>query len=92
MIMRSEYKVQVSKLGVENKVHFFSDFIPENKVNLFFSACDMVVQPYKSATQSGVAQIAYHLINLYWLQMLVDFLKLCLTKKLVMLLMLILML
>ena len=56
----SEYKVQVSKLGVENKVHFFSDFIPENKVNLFFSACDMVVQPYKSATQSGVAQIAYH--------------------------------
>ena len=56
----SEYKVQVSKLGIENKVHFFSDFIPENKVNLFFSACDMVVQPYKSATQSGVAQIAYH--------------------------------
>ena len=56
----SEYKVQVSKLGIENKVHFFSDFIPENKVNLFFSACDIVVQPYKSATQSGVAQIAYH--------------------------------
>ena len=56
----SEYKVQVSKLGIENRVHFFSDFIPENKVNLFFSACDMVVQPYKSATQSGVAQIAYH--------------------------------
>ena len=56
----SEYKVQVSKLGIENKVHFFSDFIPENKVNLFFSACDLVVQPYKSATQSGVAQIAYH--------------------------------
>ena len=41
-------------------MHFFSDFIPENKVNLFFSASDMVVQPYKSATQSGVAQIAYH--------------------------------
>ena len=56
----SEYKAQISKLGIGNKVHFFSDFIPKNKVNLFFSACDMVVQPYKSATQSGVAQIAYH--------------------------------
>lgn len=55
-----DYKSQVSTLGVKNRVHFFSDFIPENKVNLFFSACDMVVQPYKSATQSGVAQIAYH--------------------------------
>ena len=37
-----------------------TDFIPDNEVNLYFSAADMVVQPYKSATQSGVTQIGYH--------------------------------
>jgi len=30
------------------------------KVNLFFSVADLVVQPYRNATQSGVTQIAYH--------------------------------
>lgn len=37
-----------------------TDFIPDDQVNLYFSAADMVVQPYKSATQSGVTQIGYH--------------------------------
>jgi glycosyltransferase involved in cell wall biosynthesis len=37
-----------------------TDFIPDGEVNRYFSVCDVVVQPYKSATQSGVTQIAYH--------------------------------
>jgi glycosyltransferase involved in cell wall biosynthesis len=37
-----------------------TDFIPDTHVGKYFSACDMVVQPYKTATQSGVTQIAYH--------------------------------
>ena len=37
-----------------------TDFIPDNEVNRYFGAADMVVQPYKSATQSGVTQIGYH--------------------------------
>lgn len=36
-----------------------TDFIPDSEVGLYFSACDLVVQPYKDATQSGVTQIAY---------------------------------
>ena len=36
------------------------DFIPTEQVRVFFSAADLVVQPYKSATQSGISQIAYH--------------------------------
>jgi glycosyltransferase involved in cell wall biosynthesis len=32
-------------------------------VRLYFSAADLVVQPYKSATQSGVTQIAYHFVR-----------------------------
>ena len=35
-------------------------FVPDNEVKDWFNAADMVVQPYKSATQSGVTQIAYH--------------------------------
>ena len=35
-------------------------FIKDSEVPLYFGAADLVVQPYKSATQSGVTQIAYH--------------------------------
>jgi len=34
-------------------------FIPDDDVKYYFSAADFVVQPYKTATQSGVTQIAY---------------------------------
>ncbi len=37
-----------------------NDFIPDSKVGVYFCASDLVVQPYKTATQSGVTQIAYH--------------------------------
>ena len=37
-----------------------SEFIPDSEVRYYFSAADLIVQPYKTATQSGVTQIAYH--------------------------------
>jgi len=37
-----------------------NNFIPDEKVADYFCASDIVVQPYKNATQSGVTQIAYH--------------------------------
>jgi glycosyltransferase involved in cell wall biosynthesis len=37
-----------------------TDFIADLDVANYFGAADMVVQPYKSATQSGVTQIAFH--------------------------------
>ncbi len=46
--------------NIEDKLVLATDFIPDSKVGEYFSACDMVVQPYKTATQSGVTQIAYH--------------------------------
>jgi D-inositol-3-phosphate glycosyltransferase len=46
--------------GLEDIVIMSNDFIPDSEVNKYFSACDLVVQPYKTATQSGVTQIAYH--------------------------------
>lgn len=45
---------------LDDLIELRTDFIPDDQVNLYFSAADMVVQPYKSATQSGVTQIGYH--------------------------------
>jgi D-inositol-3-phosphate glycosyltransferase len=45
---------------LQNRVHLFTDFIPTDQVRLFFSAANLVVQPYRTATQSGISQIAYH--------------------------------
>lgn len=48
------------ELGLEGMVIWKSDFVPDSQVRYYFGAADIVVQPYKSATQSGVTQIAYH--------------------------------
>ena len=48
------------ELGLEGMVVWKSDFVPDSEVRYFFGAADIIVQPYKSATQSGVTQIAYH--------------------------------
>jgi glycosyltransferase involved in cell wall biosynthesis len=53
------YKTLVKSSGLENDIIFYDHFIKDSEVNLFFGAADLVVQPYKSATQSGVTQIAY---------------------------------
>ena len=54
------YRKQISDLGIEDKVIIYNEFIPDDKVNLYFSATDIIAQTYKSATQSGVTQIAFH--------------------------------
>ncbi len=54
------YLAQIKRLGIEESLVLHTDFIPNEKVSFYFSAADLVVQPYKTATQSGVTQIAYH--------------------------------
>ena len=54
------YLKQIKELQIEDKVVLCTDFIPDSEVNRYFSAADIVAQPYKTATQSGVTQIAFH--------------------------------
>lgn len=54
------YLKKIKELGIENRIVLCTDFIPDSEVNRYFSAADMVAQPYKTATQSGVTQIAFH--------------------------------
>jgi len=54
------YKEIIQRHGLERTVIMSNDFIPDSRVINYFCSADVVVQPYKSATQSGVTQIAYH--------------------------------
>ncbi len=56
----NKYRNRVKDLQIENYVRFVSDYVPNDKVNNYFSAADVVVLPYLSATQSGITQIAYN--------------------------------
>lgn len=57
---RSSYSSIIEKHQLTSRIIEINSFIPNNEVKYYFCACDLVVQPYKSATQSGVTQIAYH--------------------------------
>ena len=54
------YADLINKYSLEKDIIQIDNFIQDSEVKYFFSACDLVVQPYKSATQSGITQIAYH--------------------------------
>ncbi len=57
---RVKYTKLIDKLGLSNNVIVNAGFVDKHKVKYYFCAADMVAQPYLSATQSGVTQIAYH--------------------------------
>ena len=50
----------IKKYNLEKLVELHTEFIPNTDVHKYFCASDVVVQPYKTATQSGITQIAYH--------------------------------
>lgn len=56
----AQIRNQVRELNLEDRIIFYDQYIPNEEVANYFNAADMVVQPYKSATQSGVTQIAFH--------------------------------
>ena len=54
------YEALIQRYNLEERIIRATDFIPNEKVVDYFCAADLIVQPYKNATQSGVSQIAYH--------------------------------
>ena len=55
-----KYRARIRQLALERHVIVNSNYVPNEQVGLYFSAADAVVLPYISATQSGIAQIAYN--------------------------------
>lgn len=54
------YEDLLDSLNIREDVICKTEFIPDDQVRYYFGACDILVQPYKEATQSGVTQVAYH--------------------------------
>ena len=54
------YLQLINDSKVSDKIILKTNFITDSEVKYYFSASDLVVQPYKSATQSGVTPLAYH--------------------------------
>lgn len=53
------YLALLEELNLSDRVILHTEFIANHEVNRYFCASDLVVQPYKHATQSGVTQIGY---------------------------------
>ena len=54
------YRELIEKHQLHDAVVLATKFIPDEEVVDYFCVADIIVQPYKHATQSGVTQIAYH--------------------------------
>lgn len=54
------YTQLMEQYQLQDSVKLFTSFIPNDEVRNYFCAADLIVQPYKTATQSGITQIAYH--------------------------------
>lgn len=57
---KDKYAQLIEAHSLSSRIVDVDQFIPDDQVAHYFNAADLVVQPYKSATQSGVTQIAYH--------------------------------
>lgn len=56
---KEPYLRRIAEPDLKGEVILCDRFIPDEEVKYYFSAADFLVLPYKTATQSGVTQIAY---------------------------------
>ena len=55
-----KYQAIIDSLPGKDRVRVFPDYIRDSEVKRYFSAADLAVLPYRSATQSGISSIACH--------------------------------
>jgi glycosyltransferase involved in cell wall biosynthesis len=57
---QKEYEAQIDNLGIRDQLLLHTHFIADSEIKYYLCAADLVVQPYRNATQSGVTPLAYH--------------------------------
>ncbi len=57
---KQHYEQLLQQPGIAEHLLLKTDFIPDSEVKNYLCAADVVVQPYRHATQSGVTPLAYH--------------------------------
>jgi glycosyltransferase involved in cell wall biosynthesis len=53
------YNELMDRLSIREKIVLVDRYVPNEDIELYFTACDLVVLPYLTATQSGIVQISY---------------------------------
>lgn len=53
-----KYQQMIDRSPARDRISVFPDYIPDSDVRIYFSAADVAVLPYRSATQSGISCIA----------------------------------
>ena len=56
---KNSYEARIQALGLDGRVRLIDRYVPNDEVEPYFAAADVVVLPYRSATQSGIAQMAF---------------------------------
>jgi len=56
---KERYLAQIEKLGIGERVVVVDSYVPNEEVEKYFAACDVLALPYLSATQSAIVQVAY---------------------------------
>lgn len=54
------YQELIDKSGAAERIKVFPQYIKDSEVKTYFSASDVTVLPYRSATQSGISSVSYH--------------------------------
>jgi glycosyltransferase involved in cell wall biosynthesis len=55
-----KYMEMIDQYDVNDVFTWITEYVPDSQVSTYFSAADVVALPYKTATQSGIVNIAYH--------------------------------
>lgn len=55
----AKYRSLIRELNIEDNIVIHNNFVENQQVSTYFSAADVLVLPYKTATQSGIVQLAY---------------------------------
>lgn len=56
---KQPYLDQINRLGISDKVVTHFKYISDEEIESYFTTCDVSVLPYRTATQSGVAQMSF---------------------------------
>ncbi len=56
---KNDYIDKIDELGIIDNVVMHDNYIPNEETGIYFTASDLVLLPYISATGSGIVQLAY---------------------------------
>jgi glycosyltransferase involved in cell wall biosynthesis len=57
---KNKYKKLIDKNNLSNSIIWHNKYILDSEINIYFSASDAIILPYKKMSQSGIVPLAYN--------------------------------